>query len=113
MTDHEGADEAEQGTEEKPAGEGDIGETDGHAENTVAEDTESDATDAESGDSGHGDGEEGSPVGDRDRLEALQQDIDEVRQRVADPTDQGEERFIQEGGADDDEPVDDTIAPPG
>lgn len=70
MTDHEDADEAEQGTEE-------------------------------------------GPVGDRDRLEALQEDIDEVRQRVADPIDQGDEKFIHEGDAGDDEPVDDTIAPPG
>lgn len=46
------------------------------------------------------------------RLDELQEDIDEVRRRVDDPLDQGEDTFIQEGDRDG-QPVDDTIVPPG
>ncbi|MGQ0519535.1 MAG: NAD(P)/FAD-dependent oxidoreductase [Actinomycetota bacterium] len=48
-------------------------------------------------------------------LDALGDEIDDVRRRTAgdDPSRPGEERFIEEGEADRDQPVDDTIAPPG
>lgn len=65
---------------------------------------------------------EGQPAG--ERLDALQQDIDEVRRRVADDDlgeelgqedpsllDQGERSFMTEGGGEG--PGDDTIVPPG
>ena len=49
-----------------------------------------------------------------ERLQGLQDEIDAVRRRAEeDGVDQGEERFIQEGEASEDQPVDDTIAPPG
>lgn len=49
-----------------------------------------------------------------ERLDHLQQDIDEVRRRAEDDVvDQGEHRFVQEGEASRDEPVDDAIVPPG
>ena len=65
--------------------------------------------------------ESDDPAAGRDRLEALQQDIDDVRQQVGAPR-EGEEQtereapdadpaFIQEGEASEDQPVDDTIAP--
>ena len=61
--------------------------------------------------------EEGSddkaPAPGKDRLEALQDDIDEVRRRVGDPLDDGDRSFVEEGEADEDQPVDDTIVPPG
>ena len=57
---------------------------------------------------------------DEERLEDLQEDIDEVRGRLADPLHQGEHHFIDDGElderlADDEEAVrtDDTIVPPG
>ena len=60
------------------------------------------------------DGGEQATVSPEERLEALQEDIDAVRRRVAeDSVDQGDEAFVQEGEASEDEPVDDTIAPPG
>lgn len=46
------------------------------------------------------------------RLEDLQEEIDEVRRRVDDPLDQGENMFIQDGDEPDVE-TDDTIVPPG
>ncbi|MFP5376630.1 MAG: hypothetical protein ACLGIO_07615 [Acidimicrobiia bacterium] len=49
-----------------------------------------------------------------EQLDHLQQDLDEVRRRAEDDVvDQGDHRFIQEGEASRDEPVDDTIVPPG
>ncbi len=45
-----------------------------------------------------------------ERLEALGAEIQQVRQRVDDPIDQGDRQFIESG---EEEPVDDTIAPPG
>jgi hypothetical protein len=60
------------------------------------------------------DGGEQASASPEGRLEALQEDIDAVRRRVADDTvGEGDEAFIQEGEASEDEPVDDTIAPPG
>lgn len=64
-------------------------------------------------------GEEGGRGGSagatpEERLDHLQEDIDEVRRRAEDDVaDQGEHQFIQEGEASRDEPVDDTIVPPG
>lgn len=48
-----------------------------------------------------------------ERLEDLGDEIDDLRDRLAD--DQGEPgpRFVQQGRLDDDQPVDDTITPPG
>lgn len=48
-----------------------------------------------------------------DPLQALQHDIDEVRREVDMPADQDERAFIDEGEASEDQPVDDTIVPPG
>lgn len=45
-----------------------------------------------------------------ERLEALGAEIQEVRQRVDESVDQGDREFIESG---EEEPVDDTIAPPG
>ncbi|MGI8685519.1 MAG: hypothetical protein ACR2MO_10605 [Acidimicrobiales bacterium] len=76
------------------------------------------AAEAGTGDEGD-EGDEATDAGDdapaeeKDRLKALQDDIDDLRKRVADPLDQGDRSFIEEGEADEDEPVDDTIAPPG
>jgi thioredoxin reductase len=49
----------------------------------------------------------------RQQLDHLEEEIDEVRDRVADEQGENEPRFIQQGAADDAQPVDDTIAPPG
>jgi hypothetical protein len=48
-----------------------------------------------------------------ERLEDLGDEIDDLRDRLAD--DQGEQgpRFVQQGRLDDKQPVDDTITPPG
>ncbi len=64
-----------------------------------------------------------APAEETDRLQALEEDIEEVRRKVADSLDQGGRNFIEEGEADedqpvddqpvDDQPVDDTIVPPG
>jgi hypothetical protein len=48
-----------------------------------------------------------------DNLEHLEQEIAEVRDRVAEEQGENEPLFIQEGAASEDQPVDDTIAPPG
>lgn len=128
MTDHEVAykpdEKAGQGTREEPAGGTaagvDAGQADEGRVDAAAEAGRGGEVSAAEG-AGEGDGreidadrdQEDGPVDGRDRLEALQEDIDEVRRRVADPTEQGENMFIQEGEADDDQPVDDTIAPPG
>lgn len=55
------------------------------------------------------------PSGPQQLLDAVGEQIDEVRRRVDDQdTSQPEdETLIEEGEADEDEPVDDTIAPPG
>lgn len=106
--------EAESGSEsdaggEDAAAEGDAA-TSGDAsrpddEPGPAEETESDAEE---------DGGQQATVSPEERLEALQEDIDAVRRRVAeDSVAQGDEAFVQEGEASEDEPVDDTIAPPG
>ena len=57
----------------------------------------------------------GEPSQPQQLLDALGEEIDGVRRRVVeqDPAARSEEQFIQEGEADEDEPVDDTIAPPG
>jgi hypothetical protein len=48
-------------------------------------------------------------------LDALGDEIDDVRRRTADDDSShpGEERLIEEGEVDRDQPVDDTIVPPG
>lgn len=58
--------------------------------------------------------EAGDQTADPSRLEALERDIERVRQETG-VTGEGEEEpaFIQEGEASEDQPVDDTIAPPG
>lgn len=48
-----------------------------------------------------------------ERLGQIEGEIDEIRNRVADQQGENEPRFIQEGELSEDEPVDDTIAPPG
>lgn len=68
--------------------------------------------DADAEDADDAEENEAPPEG-KDRLQALQEDIDEVRRRVADPLDDGGSAFIKEGEADKGQPVDDTIAPPG
>lgn len=45
-----------------------------------------------------------------ERLDALGADIERVRQQADDPIEQEDPQFIEKG---DQEPVDDTIAPPG
>ncbi|MGH9178795.1 MAG: hypothetical protein ACRD0N_09615 [Acidimicrobiales bacterium] len=57
----------------------------------------------------------GEPSQPQQLLDALGEEIDDVRRRVVDQdaVARAEERFIQEGEADEEEPVDDTIAPPG
>lgn len=54
--------------------------------------------------------QEGAAEG-TDRLQALEEDIEEVRRKVADPLDQGDRKFIEKGDADEGQPVDDTIVP--
>ncbi|HET7488125.1 MAG TPA: hypothetical protein VFJ85_09360 [Acidimicrobiales bacterium] len=49
----------------------------------------------------------------KEPLQKLQDDIDEVRRRADIAPDQEERAFLDEGEADRDQPVDDTIAPPG
>lgn len=53
-----------------------------------------------------------TPPPDPGRLEELEAEIDEIRDRVDDPLDQGDAHFIDNGEADADL-TDDTIAPPG
>lgn len=62
---------------------------------------------------GEADGAGSGPPNDRDRLEALQEDIDEVRRRVDEPANDSGDAVTNEGADDDDQPVDDTITPPG
>jgi thioredoxin reductase len=50
---------------------------------------------------------------DEQKLDDLDQEIDEVRDRVADEQGEKGPRFIQDGAVDQDQPVDDAIAPPG
>ncbi|HET9444006.1 MAG TPA: hypothetical protein VFO65_11825 [Acidimicrobiales bacterium] len=56
----------------------------------------------------------------QDRLDTLQEDIDQARTRAAELNVEEDPKFIQSGdesghrsGDEDDRPVDDTIAPPG
>lgn len=118
MTDHQVEDRTE------PDDEGDVTEdrADDDAADAAADapaGQEAEAADAAKG--GDADAEDKDEAGDhddappeeKDRLQALQEDIDEVRRRVADPLDDGDRTFIEEGEADKDQPVDDTIAPPG
>lgn len=56
----------------------------------------------------------GGQAADPSRLEALERDIERVRQETGvTRKDEEEPAFIQEGEASEDQPVDDTIAPPG
>jgi thioredoxin reductase len=48
-----------------------------------------------------------------ERLDEMGAEIDEIRDRVADQQGENEPLFIQEGELSEDQPVDDTIAPPG
>jgi hypothetical protein len=50
------------------------------------------------------------PKKEQERLDALQKDIDRERRELADEEGLTERHFIDSG---DEEPVDDTIAPPG
>ena len=58
-------------------------------------------------------GKGGEPSQPQQLLDALGEEIDTVRRRVVeqDPAAREDEQFIQEGEADEDEPVDDTTAP--
>ncbi|HEV7886301.1 MAG TPA: NAD(P)/FAD-dependent oxidoreductase [Acidimicrobiales bacterium] len=49
----------------------------------------------------------------RQEIDQLDREIDEVRNRVAAEHGEDEPRFIDEGALSEDQPVDDTIAPPG
>ena len=115
-------------TEEQPAGDGagagdegtDTGEDEHGAEGgdgaTDADggggDPDGDAGGAEDPGEASGGGEPSQP---QQLLDAMGDRISEVRRRVdeEDPASPDEEQFIEEGAADEDEPVDDTIAPPG
>lgn len=48
-----------------------------------------------------------------ERLDELGDEIDEIRNRVADDQGENEQRFIESGREDADQPVDNTIVPPG
>lgn len=48
-----------------------------------------------------------------ERLDVLGEEIDDIRDRVADDQGEDEARFIDRGRLDRDQPVDDTITPPG
>lgn len=48
-----------------------------------------------------------------DELRELDEDIEEVRDRLADEHGGGERRFIDDGALDEGQPVDNTIVPPG
>lgn len=126
MTDIEAEDQAGEGkagedaaAEAESGSESDAGGEDAAAEGDATTSGDDSRPDDEPGpaeetESDEEDGGEQATVSPEERLEALQEDIDAVRRRVAeDSVDQGDEAFVQEGEASEDEPVDDTIAPPG
>jgi hypothetical protein len=47
------------------------------------------------------------------KLQELDDDIDDARDRLAEEHGGGERRFIDDGALDEDQPVDNTIVPPG
>lgn len=109
---------AEAGTGGEPEGRAESGPGgDDAAAEGAATSGDGSRPDDEPGPAEETDAEEGGEqarVSPENRLEALQEDIDAVRRRVAEDTvDQGDQAFVQEGEASEDEPVDDTIAPPG
>ncbi|MGI8686854.1 MAG: hypothetical protein ACR2MO_17485 [Acidimicrobiales bacterium] len=118
MTDHQAEDGTDQAEDEgQEAGPADDAAADAAAAAAPGDEAEA-AAGAGAGDPEDDGGEDGDGEGDetadgKDRLQALEEDIEEVRRRVGDPLDQGEDTFIEEGDADEDQPVDDTIAPPG
>lgn len=76
------------------------------------------AREAPAGQEGQASGGKAEPSPPQQLLDALGDEIDEVRRRTVDDdasqgSDEGDERFTQRGEADEDQPVDDTIAPPG
>lgn len=72
-------------------------------------------------------GKGGDPSPPEQLLQAVQDEIDDVRRRAAEDGlgekgekreegeegGEGEKKFVEEGAEDEDQPVDDTIAPPG